>query len=320
VSAHEVIDRSFGSLTDSEYDLLCRAVAAEAGGQTLECQIAVAETILNRIDSTKFPNTLREVIYAPGQFEIVDNGSINRKIPNAKTIQAVETALKTRTLPDNVLYFNSIGYFSWVIPYERIDDMYFSSIGNNAVKRQICINEITFYGSKKNIEKLKSLLEKDFKSQNRFGKTWYGNYLKEIGLQASSNGYINSIGTMDIQDGQYYLPIKTYTENDVNEEFLNKLSAYFQINYCYMSTNPSSKENIIKDKDHLFYKYNYLLVISTSKTELAKYLKTKEDTINYINDKFYQNFETLNDAEAYIESLSEKDGVSVIYKPCQEYL
>lgn len=45
--------------------------------------------MLNRIDSTRFPNTLRDVIYAPGQFSIVDNGSINRQHPSQRTIQAV---------------------------------------------------------------------------------------------------------------------------------------------------------------------------------------------------------------------------------------
>lgn len=294
--------------------MLCRAVSAESGGETLECQIAVTETILNRVDSTRFPNTIRDVIYAPGQFQIVDNGSIDIKKPSAKTIEAVNTALSSRHIPDNVLYFNSIGFFSWVIPYEKIDHMYFSSVGNNQIKTQVCINEITFCGNKENIKNLNELLNKRFSSNSKYGETWYGNYANDIGIKTDTNGYIDNISSIDVMDGQYYFSILSYTDNDVQENFLNDLSEYFNVDYYYMSTNPTSRENYIKDETHKFYKYSYLLIVNTENYITSKYLKSEVNVIDYVNDKFAQNFTTYNEAKNYIENISKDNGASVIYE------
>lgn len=47
----------------SELDLFARIVHAEAAGEPYVGQVAVAATILNRIDSSRFPNTLSGVVY-----------------------------------------------------------------------------------------------------------------------------------------------------------------------------------------------------------------------------------------------------------------
>ena len=47
----------------SELDLLARLVHAEAGGEPYQGQVAVAATVLNRLDSPQYPNTLSGVIY-----------------------------------------------------------------------------------------------------------------------------------------------------------------------------------------------------------------------------------------------------------------
>jgi spore germination cell wall hydrolase CwlJ-like protein len=49
-------------LVDEEQDLLERLVTAEAKGEPFEGKVAVAEVVLNRIDSEKFPDELEEVI------------------------------------------------------------------------------------------------------------------------------------------------------------------------------------------------------------------------------------------------------------------
>jgi spore germination cell wall hydrolase CwlJ-like protein len=55
---------------DSNADLLClaRAVYFEARGEPLEGQLAVAQAILNRVDSNHYPSTICGVIRQPGQF------------------------------------------------------------------------------------------------------------------------------------------------------------------------------------------------------------------------------------------------------------
>ena len=55
---------------------------AEAGGEPYQGQVAVAATILNRLDSPRFPNTITEVIYQVVngyyQYSPVLDGRINQ--------------------------------------------------------------------------------------------------------------------------------------------------------------------------------------------------------------------------------------------------
>lgn len=65
-----------GGYSESDYELLCEITYAEAGNQTEEQQVAAAATILNRVESNIFPNTIREVIMQKGQFASTRNGHI----------------------------------------------------------------------------------------------------------------------------------------------------------------------------------------------------------------------------------------------------
>lgn len=55
-------------LSQSDYDLLARLVSAEAAGEPFEGQVAVAASILNRLEDPRYPDTIYEIIYQ------VDNG------------------------------------------------------------------------------------------------------------------------------------------------------------------------------------------------------------------------------------------------------
>lgn len=93
------------SLTDNEIDLLARLVRAEAQTEPFEGKIAVACVVLNRVESRKFPDTIKEVIYAPGQFQPVQNGEIN-KPADEESIKAVKAALsEQRNLAPGSLFF-----------------------------------------------------------------------------------------------------------------------------------------------------------------------------------------------------------------------
>jgi N-acetylmuramoyl-L-alanine amidase len=91
----------------SEYEknLLARLVRAEAESEPYAGKVAVAEVVLNRVDSKKFPDTLKDVIYDKGQFQPVSNGEIN-KPANADSIEAVNEALKkNRNVGTKSMYF-----------------------------------------------------------------------------------------------------------------------------------------------------------------------------------------------------------------------
>lgn len=90
------------------YELMCHIVNAEAG--TLKCtsmeRCYVANVIENRIKSSRFPNTLRGVVYAPNQYSPVSSGSINNTPYNWVRVD-MENYLRGRVdtgMPDNVVY------------------------------------------------------------------------------------------------------------------------------------------------------------------------------------------------------------------------
>ena len=56
------------ALTPIDYDHLARAVQVEAAPNTMDEQ-CVAISILNRVKSPLYPNTVADVVYAPGQYE-----------------------------------------------------------------------------------------------------------------------------------------------------------------------------------------------------------------------------------------------------------
>ncbi|WP_096200415.1 cell wall hydrolase [Bacillus sp. FJAT-45350] len=91
-------------LTDEEIDMLERLVTAEAKSEPLEGQVAVAEVVLNRMESEQFPDELEEVVYEKDQFSPVTNGSINNE-PTENAKQAVEEALSGTNEANGAIFF-----------------------------------------------------------------------------------------------------------------------------------------------------------------------------------------------------------------------
>jgi N-acetylmuramoyl-L-alanine amidase len=91
-------------VTSSDKDLLARLVRAEAESEPYAGKVAVATVVLNRVDSSQFPNTIKGVIYQSGQFSPVSNGSIN-KSASAEDRRAVEEAIAFRGQGSGSLFF-----------------------------------------------------------------------------------------------------------------------------------------------------------------------------------------------------------------------
>ena len=67
----------YGNFTEGQFELLAMVTFAESGGQPYEDQVRVAETIVKRIASERYPNTLEGVLNQPGQFETINgNGQV----------------------------------------------------------------------------------------------------------------------------------------------------------------------------------------------------------------------------------------------------
>lgn len=80
-------------ITEEEIELFQRLVEAEAGSEPFLGKVAVAAVVINRVLAPGFPNTVRDVIYEPRQFQPVSNGRINRVRPSEESISAVYAAL-----------------------------------------------------------------------------------------------------------------------------------------------------------------------------------------------------------------------------------
>lgn len=83
-----------GSSTNnsSNVNLLARAIYGEARGESYTGQVAVGAVIMNRVRSSKFPNTISGVIYQSGAFDAVSDGQINLQ-PDATARKAAQDAL-----------------------------------------------------------------------------------------------------------------------------------------------------------------------------------------------------------------------------------
>jgi len=100
---------------DEEFQDRCRINFAESGNQSLEGQIAVAATILNREQSSSFPDTFYGVINQSGQFSTVTDGEIYaygykvyyKNIPD-ETIEAVERALNGEDPTEQLLWDEAV--------------------------------------------------------------------------------------------------------------------------------------------------------------------------------------------------------------------
>ncbi len=81
------------SLSSSERDLLARVVEAEAAGEPYKGKVGVAAVILNRVQDSRFPNSIKSVIHQRHAFESVSNGLIWRRTPGQESYNAVKDAL-----------------------------------------------------------------------------------------------------------------------------------------------------------------------------------------------------------------------------------
>jgi spore germination cell wall hydrolase CwlJ-like protein len=117
-------------LSKKDWKLLCTTVWCEAGNQTVEAQRLVAVTILNRVGSDYFPDSLSKVIYQGNgkQFNVVKwPGFPEAYSYTEDTELACYLALATYPEePANMLFFRSGYYFSNYSPYTSDGDMYFS--------------------------------------------------------------------------------------------------------------------------------------------------------------------------------------------------
>jgi spore germination cell wall hydrolase CwlJ-like protein len=114
----EVVYANGVSYTKDDLRLLTCLIHAEAGSQSYEGKLAVANIVLNRVKSSKYPDSIKAVIYSPGQFSVASSGSLQKQLDrygsfNSKSqllsVKAAKDALEGANNIGSRLYFHSYG-------------------------------------------------------------------------------------------------------------------------------------------------------------------------------------------------------------------
>jgi N-acetylmuramoyl-L-alanine amidase len=92
------------SVNQTELDLLARIIYAEARGESYKGQVAVGAVVMNRLASSSFPDTIKEVIEQPRAFTAVDDGQYRLK-PDSTAYKAALEAVKGYVPTNGALYF-----------------------------------------------------------------------------------------------------------------------------------------------------------------------------------------------------------------------
>lgn len=109
-------------ITEEDRELLARIVYLEARGQSFSGQRAVAEVVLNRVLDSRFPDTVYEVLYAPGQFTPAK--SIASTTPTETQYEVVDCVIdETPITTENTVYFATSALTKNV--FAKIGDHYF---------------------------------------------------------------------------------------------------------------------------------------------------------------------------------------------------
>lgn len=112
--------------TNVEIDLMALVTMAEAEGEPEYGKRLVIDTILNRVDSEHFPDTIKEVIYQPHQFTSMHNGRVDRCYVDDNIRKLVLEEIDKRTNGE-VMFFHANRYGKYGKPMLQVENHYFSS-------------------------------------------------------------------------------------------------------------------------------------------------------------------------------------------------
>ena len=90
-----------------EVYLLTKIAIAEAEGEDIEGKALVIRTVLNRVESDEFPDTIYDVIYQKKQFSPISDGRFNRVEPNEDCYSALDMVVYGWDESEGCMYFEN---------------------------------------------------------------------------------------------------------------------------------------------------------------------------------------------------------------------
>ncbi len=112
---YEVLEREDAcEISDKDYEILLKIVQAEAGNEDKKGKMLVAGVVMNRVESSRFPDTVEEVVFQHEdgvyQFSPVANGSYTTARVTDETREAVDRVLAGEDITEGALYFAARKY------------------------------------------------------------------------------------------------------------------------------------------------------------------------------------------------------------------
>lgn len=122
-----ILSGYYGNAYPWEYDMLCRIVELEAGGESEECRAAVTAVILNRMQSGIWGSTLADVLTAD-EFDTVPFAD-DAVVQESTTAVVAHVWENGSVVPADVMFFRDTYYhtFSGAVDRFSVGAMYFSS-------------------------------------------------------------------------------------------------------------------------------------------------------------------------------------------------
>jgi uncharacterized protein YgiM (DUF1202 family) len=84
-----------------EVTLLAGIIECEAGTQDYEAMLAVGAVVMNRVNSSKYPDNIFDVIHQKGQFPPATSGSLEKRLKNGPCKKAIKAAKAAIAGEDN---------------------------------------------------------------------------------------------------------------------------------------------------------------------------------------------------------------------------
>lgn len=115
------------SMSKEDMELIAHMTMAEAEGESEYGQRLVIDTILNRVDSSTFPDSVYGVLYQPYQFSSIKDGRFARCHVKKELYELVVEEVQNRTNYD-VIFFRTGHYSKYGTPLFKEGAHYFNSL------------------------------------------------------------------------------------------------------------------------------------------------------------------------------------------------
>lgn len=128
----ETVQGSAYNISEEDAYLIACVVSAEAGYESYEGQLAVANIVLNRLASGRYGSSVREILYASGQFTVVSTPKFQNLMANGPMQTSIAATKAAVSGTNNIPGFTSY-CASWAADYSRYNE--YTIVGNQTFYR-----------------------------------------------------------------------------------------------------------------------------------------------------------------------------------------